>query len=111
METSIAKIKFFLIDNGTGKSCKVIDVSSTGLSLMERHALASMHEFSGNDYVSRFFRKGKQFFWKKLKSNQKFVDLFSKFGLYNEVDEELSKEVEEFVCLFHLWFSPFNIRR
>ena len=88
----------FLIDNGTGKCRKVIDVSSTGLSLMERHALARMHAFSGNDYVSSFFRKGKQCFWKKVKSNQKFVDLFSKFGLSNEVEEELSEEVEEFVC-------------
>ena len=87
----------FLIDNGTGKSRKV-DISSTGLSLTECHALASIHAFSGNDYLSSFFRKEKQCFWKKVKSNPKFVYLFSKFGLSNEVDEELSEEVEEFVC-------------
>ena len=47
----------FLIDDGTGKCRKFIDVSSTGLSLTGRPALASMHAFSGNDFVSRFFKR------------------------------------------------------
>ena len=48
-----------LIDNGTGKTRKIIDISSSELSVDHRKALAGMHAFSGNDYVSSFFRKGK----------------------------------------------------
>ena len=51
----------FLIDNGTGKSRKFIDVSSTGLSLTERHALAlaSMHAFFRKRLCFELFQKGK----------------------------------------------------
>ena len=42
-----------LIDNGTGKTGKIIDISSSELSVDHRKALAGMHAFSGNDYVSR----------------------------------------------------------
>ena len=43
-----------LIDNGNGKSRKILDINSSGLSLTERQALAGIHSFSGNDYVSSF---------------------------------------------------------
>ena len=44
-----------LDDNGTGKNCKIINMSTTGLSVLEYQALASIHAFSGNDYISSFF--------------------------------------------------------
>ena len=44
-----------LIDNGVGKSRKIADMSTSLLSQQKRKALAAVHGFSGNDYVSSFF--------------------------------------------------------
>ena len=49
--------KNVFIDNGVGKNRKIIDMSTTMLSSQQRHALTGVHAFSGNDYISRFFRK------------------------------------------------------
>ena len=59
-----------LVDNRTGKNRKIIHMSSTGLPVLKCQALAGTHVFSGNDYISSFFRKGKKYFWKKVRSNQ-----------------------------------------
>ena len=59
-----------LVDNETGKNRKIIHMSTTGLPVLECQALAGTHAFSGNDYISSFFRKGKKYFWKKVRSNQ-----------------------------------------
>ena len=90
-----------LIDNGTGKSRKIIDISSSGLNLTEREALLGLHTFSGNDYVSSFFRKGKQVFWKKLKKSEEFINLFARFGSSNSIDNETSEKLEKFVCYIY----------
>ena len=45
------------IDSGTGKSRKIIDVASSTLEFEKKRALIGMHAFSGNDYISSFFRK------------------------------------------------------
>ena len=55
-----------LIDNGTGKSRKVIDITSSTVPNIPKQALIGLHAFSGNDYVSSFFRKGKFAFWKAM---------------------------------------------
>jgi hypothetical protein len=55
-----------LIGNGTGNSRKVIDINSLNMSIQQRRSLAGMHAFSGNDYVSSFFRKGKSHVWKTI---------------------------------------------
>ena len=60
-----------LIDNGTGKSRKVIDMNSSGLNCIERQAVAGIHAFSGNNYASVFFRKGKEVFWNNVKKKMK----------------------------------------
>jgi len=62
-QKSCCKIRIYtdkgvLIDNGTGKSRKIIDMSSTNLTDVQRQALAGMHAFSGNDCVC-LFSKGK----------------------------------------------------
>ena len=41
------------------KNRKNIDVTSPALPTNQRKALIGMHAFSGNDYVSSFFRKEK----------------------------------------------------
>ena len=44
-----------LIDNGVEKSKEITDMSTFLLCQQRRKALAAVHVFSGNDYVSNFF--------------------------------------------------------
>ena len=44
-----------LVDNGTGKNCRIIDPSTTGLLVLECQLLSGIHAFSGNDV--QFFLK------------------------------------------------------
>ena len=53
------------IDNGTGSRRKVLKTNSCGLYNEQRSAIIGLHAFSGNDYLSSFFRKGKMKCWKK----------------------------------------------
>ena len=70
----------FLVDNGTRKNRKIIDISTAGLSVLECQALAGIHAFSGNDYISSIFRKEKKYFLKKVRSNQQFLETFVNLG-------------------------------
>ena len=64
------------VDNGTGKNRKIIDMITTGLSVLECQVLAGTHAFSGNDYISCFFRKRKKFFFgKTLEAINNFLKL------------------------------------
>ena len=47
---------------GTGKSRKVVDITSSTLPDVQKEALIGVHAFSGNDYISSFCRKGKMGF-------------------------------------------------
>ena len=58
----------------------------------ENRALAGMHAFSGNDYVSSFFRKGKTQIWKKILKNPQFIQVFGNLVNFNFED------LEKFVC-------------
>ena len=51
-----------------------------------------MHTFSGNDYVSSFFLKGKTQVWKKILKNHQFIKVFGNLGNFNFED------LEKFVC-------------
>ena len=81
-----------LIDNGTVNARKIIDIHSARLFIEQRRALAGMHAFSGNDYVSSFFRKGKIQVWKKILKNPQFIQVFGNLGNFNFED------LEKFVC-------------
>ena len=93
--------KRVLIDNGTSNCRKIIDMSSTNLTQLQRQALASVHAFSGNDYVSCFFRKRKKKFWLLLIKHERFIQTFADLGLSDHVTEETKQELEEFVCLIY----------
>ena len=67
---------YCLVDNGTGKNHKITDMSTTGLFVLECQALASINAFSGNDYISSFFRKEKSIFGKMLEAINNFWRLF-----------------------------------
>ena len=59
-----------IIDNGTGKSRKFLDLNKCELSELERQALLGFHAFTGSDYTSSFFRKGKLNLWQKYVSGK-----------------------------------------
>ena len=90
-----------LVDNGTGKQRKIINITSSSLKAEKKNALLGMHAFSGNDYVSAFFRKGKLAFWRSMSKNIEFIRLFSELGSTSTVSEELFNRFQKFVCVLH----------
>ncbi len=90
-----------LVDNCTGKNRKILDVISSELSDKEGKALLVVHAFSGNDYVSSFFRKGKQAFWKAVSKNTSFIELFAQFGNQKVATEALLKGLEKIICFLY----------
>ena len=68
-----------MIDNGTGKGRKCLDLRLFGLTDIQRTALLGMHAFSGNDYVSSMLQKGKQLCWKHIKDSERFLEVSSSF--------------------------------
>ncbi len=71
------------------------------MSEEEKKALVWLHAFSGNDYLSSFFRKGKSLCWKALLKKREFVEVFGKLGMENEVTESLLEELQKFVCCLY----------
>ena len=70
---------------------KIIEVTSSQLSAEEKKALIGVHVFSGNDYVSSFFRKGKSAFWKLALKKQEFLQYaFSEISLETRIKLYLS---------------------
>ena len=88
-------------DNGTGKSRKIINVTSSELSAEEKVALIGLHTFSGNDYVSSFFCKEKSAFWKAMLKRREFLEAFGRLGKELEVTHDLFKVVQRFVCFLY----------
>ena len=62
------------------------------------HTLIGFHAFTGNDYISSFFRKGKEKCWKLVEKTKKFQNAFSILGENCEVSNDLFIMLEEFVC-------------
>ena len=87
-----------LLDNSSGKELKSVWFGALELSQRRSASLIGLHAFSGNDYVSSFFKKGKDQFWKPLEKFEKFHDCFSNLAVQYEISEELFKQLEEFVC-------------
>ena len=84
------------VDNGTGKSrnsCKSIHVVSPD----KCHAAIGIHTFSGNDYLSSFFRKDEKTFWKVACKNANFLSAFTSLGTTHEVSSDLEDQIESYV--------------
>ena len=97
LANEIDNLKVF-IDNGTGKARKILDLTSCDLSRAQKQALLGMHAFSGNDYISSFFRKGKKAFWKIVKDRQEYIAAFSDLGTEIRPSESLVSRLEKFTC-------------
>ena len=89
------------VDNGTGKQRRIVDISSSTPSPENKRALLGLHAFSGNDYTSSVFRKGKFAFWKAMLKQPAFASLFKTLGTSSQVSEELFIGLEKFVCALY----------
>ena len=85
------------IDNGAGKSRKLLDISSCDLSNQQKQALLGVHAFTGNDYLSSFLRKGKKICWKLVQDNQQFLTVFSNLGTSTQVSEQMIAGLSKYV--------------
>ena len=64
-------------------------------------ALPGYHLFTGSDFTSAFWRKGKVRPLQLMRKNQKFIDIFSKLGLFDTIPEEDILEFEKYTCLLY----------
>ena len=92
------------IDNGVGAQRRVLDISSSNLSTEKRKALLGLHSFSGNDYVSSFFRKGKVTCWKKMCIRDEFLSALATLGMEYQVSDEIMMIIERYVCALFGFF-------
>ena len=67
----------------------------------QKLSLIGFHAFTGNDYNSSFFRKGKQLCWKVLESKPKFVKTFCNLGVSEIPSAMVTEELEEYVSLLY----------
>ena len=63
--------------------------------------MLGFHAFTGNDYISSFFRKGEIACWKIVEKYPRFVSIFTSLGLSWELEEELADALEQYVCLLY----------
>ena len=61
------------------------------------NSLIRFHAFTGNDYISSFYRKGKAACFKILKGNSKFQSTFAALGNDLNIFDNLLTKLEEFV--------------
>ena len=85
------------LENGNESNKKILWLGSIEMSDMKRKVLLGFHAFTGNDYVSSFFRKGKLTCWKIIKRNERFENFFSELGSGLEVDTNITMLAEEYV--------------
>ena len=86
------------IDSGTGKHRKLINLSSSCLTDIQKKALLGLHAFTGNDLVSSFFKKGMPICWNAIKKNINYLRTFCQIGCATQIQEVLMEELEKFVC-------------
>ena len=86
------------IDYGCGKNRRAIQLSNITMSEREKDALLGFHAFSGNDYISAFFMKGKAVGWKCVQKKERFIEIFSEFGNTSDLNQTVLSLLEEYVC-------------
>ena len=86
-----------ILDTNKGKNRKVIHLSDVNLSTKEKSALIGFHAFTGNDYTSAFFGKGKHSCWKIAVKNEEFLEVFSCLGDDWFINDDQLQALENFV--------------
>ena len=59
------------------------------MSISEQRSIVGFHAFTGNDYISLFFRKSKEHCWKILQSNHEFNECFESLGRFWTLSPQL----------------------
>ena len=85
------------IDYGNGKNLKAIKLSNVNKATNLKQALVGFHAFTGNDYVSWFFTKGKITSCKKMVKDGKYIQGFQEFGMSWEIMQKIFEVLEELV--------------
>ena len=78
-----------LVDDGSGDNREVTRLRNVNIEKDLVDALIGFHTFTENDYISSFFRKGKEKYWKLVEKTQKFQYAFSILGENWEVSNDL----------------------
>lgn len=92
------------LDTGSGKHCKLINLSDLATSLGESYCktLLGFYVLTGEDCTSSFKGKGKVApLRRKLEKNPNFHKCFQQLGDDWNVNAEVLKEVEKFMCLMY----------
>ena len=99
---AVAHLKPFAHQNilddfhGDGKR-KWYPLSKVDLDEDTINALIGFHAFTGNDFVSSFFRKGKNTCFKLLSSSSKFKAAFSFLGSSWDLTDDIFDQIQSFV--------------
>ena len=89
-----------IIDNGNGESRRMI-VCNQNIDNEQLSALIGFHSFTGCDYISSFFRKGKITSWKKASVKPKFLVALLILGNQVKLDKETFSTLEEYICCLY----------
>ena len=89
------------IVNGCGSNTEHYKLSDFEIDIESTSALLGLHAFTRNDYVSSFFRKGKEKCCKVTRKSRKFEDTLGKLGKEWELTDELFSHLEEFICTLY----------
>jgi len=82
----------YYLDFGVGDSKKILDLSAIAQKMGSIcPAIVGLHAFTGCDYTSSFYNKGKLKPFKLMLSDNKWIELFSRFGTEPKVKEESKK--------------------
>ena len=87
-----------MLDDGSGKSRRTVKLNDVDLDEDVIGALIGFHAFTGNDYCSSFFRKGKETCFKVMQRKSNFSQAFSRVGTEWDLPDDLFKELEIYVC-------------
>ena len=85
------------LDCGTGVHRQGMRLSDVDMLESEKKCLIGFHAFTGNDYISSFFRKGKTACWKIVWKNSKFASLGCSWNLQDNAFNGL----EEYFCYLY----------
>ena len=87
-----------IFDDGNGKNRRQVKMSDIDLDTEVINALIGFLSFTGNDYCSSFFRKGKPTCFKVLLRKSKFQNAFARLGDTWELPQEIINDLELYLC-------------
>ena len=93
--------KHVLVDYGNGKNKKGVWLNSIDFDDNIGAVLIWFHAFTGNDYASSCFKRGKQGCFKAIKRCEEFINAFRLLGEDWVLKSELIVALESFACHLH----------